>query len=221
MNKIIIYGNGKIAKIAYHFLKKQFDIVCFTVDKKFISEEHIEGLPLSPFENIEKKYDVKKFKMITAVGYLHMNSIREQKYNEAKKKGYSFINYIHPSVEMHENIKIGENNFVLDQVSIQPYVKIGNNNFIWSNATLAHGSIIQDSNWITSGVVISGDVKLNSKCFLGVNATIGHNIVIENETFIGANTLITKNTNAQEVYISKEGNKFRLDSKRFLEFAGV
>lgn len=221
MENIIIYGNGKIAKIIYQFIKKQFNIVAFTVDKKHIQEDTIEDLPLIAFEDIESIYKPDKYKMIIAVGYVQMNNIREQKYNEAKEKGYGFINYIHPSVEIHDNIKLGENNIILDHVSIQPYVTIGDSNIIWSNAVIAHGSNIKDTNWITSGVVISGDSIIKSKCFLGVNATIGHNITIEDANFIGANTLVTKHTKEKEVLISKEGEKFRLDSHRFLQFSGV
>lgn len=221
MQKIIIYGNGKIAKIIYQFIKKEYEVVAFTVENDYLKENLIEGLPVTPFENIEKAYDTSKHKMIIAVGYVQMNDIRERKYLDAKKKGYEFINYIHPSVEMHDNIKIGENNIILDHVTIQPYATIGDSNFIWSNAVIAHGCEIGDTNWITSGVVISGDTTVKSKCFLGVNATIGHSIILENENFIGANTLITKNTHEKEVFISKDGEKFRLDSQRFLQFAGV
>lgn len=221
MENLIIYGNGKIAKIVYHFLKKHFNIVAFTVDNEFIQELNIETIPVVPFENVEKSYNIKNHKIIIAVGYVQMNNIREQKYLEAKEKGYQFVNYIHHSVDIHDNVVIGENNIILDHVTIQPYASIGNNNFIWSNAVVAHGSTIGDVNWVTSGVVISGDSTIKSKCFLGVNATIGHNIVVENENFIGANTLVTKNTKEKEVFISKEGEKFRLDSKRFLQFTGV
>ena len=220
MEKIIIYGNGNIAKIVYHFLKKQFDIVGFTVDKEYIIESSIERLPLVPFEDVQEKYDVSKYKMIVAIGYIQMNNVREKKYQEAKEKGYNFVNYIHPSVEIHENLIIGENNIILDHVALQPYVSIGNSNFLWSNSTLARSSI-ENTNWITSGVVISGDVILKSKCFLGVNATIGHNISIASENYIGANSLIIKNTNEKEVFISRDSEKFRLDTQRFIKFAGI
>jgi sugar O-acyltransferase (sialic acid O-acetyltransferase NeuD family) len=221
MEKVIIFGNGRIAKIIYQFVKKHFKVVSFTVDKKYIEKNNVENLPLIPFEDIQNKYRPDEYKMLIAVGYVQMNTIREQKYQEAKEKGYGFINYIHPSVEMHDNVKIGDNNVILDHATIQPYVTMGNSNFVWSNAVVAHGSIVEDTNWITSGVVVSGDATIKSKCFLGVNATIGHNVIIEDENFIGANTLVTKNTNEKEVFISKDGEKFRLDSQRFLQFAGV
>ena len=86
MEKIIIYGNGKIAKIIYHFFKKKFNVVGFTVDKKYIQENSIESLPLISFEEVHEKYNVNEYKMIIAVGYVQMNSVREKKYKEAKKK---------------------------------------------------------------------------------------------------------------------------------------
>ncbi|MBK2054447.1 PglD-related sugar-binding protein [Francisella noatunensis] len=219
--KVVIYGNGKIAKVVYQFVKKKFEVVAFTVERKYKNSDAIEGVPLIEFEDIQNQCDPKEHKMLIAVGYVQMNNIRERKYQEAKKKGFSFINYIHPSVEIHENIEMGENNIVLDHVTIQPYVKIGSSNFVWSNAVIAHGSVIDDTNWITSGVVVSGDAIIKSKCFLGVNATIGNNTVIESESFVGANTLVTKNTAPKDVFISREGEKFRLDSQRFLQFTGV
>jgi hypothetical protein len=45
--------------------------------------------------------------------------------------------------------------------------------------------------------------------------------MLEDETFIGANTLVTKDTNKGDVFISKPGEYFRLDSQRFLQFAKV
>ncbi|MDC3309581.1 acetyltransferase [bacterium] len=221
MEKLVIYGNGRIAKIIYQFLKKQFDVVGFTVDKEFIETEDVEGLPLIAFEDLKKTFTPKDHKMLIAVGYVRMNEVRLQKYLEGKAKGYKFINYIHPSVVWHDNIRIGENNIILDYVSIQPYVDIGNSNFIWSNAVIAHGSTLMDTNWITSGVVVSGDAVIKSKCFLGVNCSIGHNVTIEDGNFIGANSLVTKSTMPNEVFISRDSEKMRLNSKRFLKFSEV
>lgn len=221
MEKLVIYGNGRIAQIIYQFLKKQFDVVGFTVDKEFIETEDVEGLPLIAFEDLEKTFSPKDHKMLIAVGYVRMNEIRRQKYLEGKAKGYKFINYIHPSVEWHDNVRLGENNIILDYVSIQPYVDIGNSNFIWSNAVIAHGSRLMDTNWITSGVVVSGDAVIKSECFLGVNCSIGHNVTIEDGNFIGANSLVTKSTMSNEVFVSRDSDKVRLDSKRFLQFSRV
>ena len=221
MEKIIIYGNGKMAKIIHSFLSEEYEVVAFTVDKEYVKETEIFSLPVIDFEKIEKMYNPQNYKMIIAVGYLEMNKLRQRKYIESKQKGYEFINYIHPSVQIHENSKIGENNVILDHVSLQPFSKIGNNNFIWSGAIIAHGCIVEDNCWITPGVIVAGDSTIRSNCFIGINAAIGHNIIVEKENFIGANVLINKSTSEKEVYITSDGEKFRLDSNKFIKFAGV
>lgn len=219
--KLIIYGNGKIAKIVYEYVKKEFDIICFTVPGKLITEKVMKGLPIHPFEMIADLFEPASHKMIIAIGYHQMNKIRNQIYLEAKTVGYKFINYIHPSAHIHDDLIIGENNIILDNVSIQPGVRIGDNNFIWSNSVIAHECSIDNSCWIASGTVIAGSTEIRSGCFLGINATIGHNIIISNNNFIGANTLITKSTDINEVYLMQDSQKIRLDSQRFLKFSGV
>jgi len=222
MKKVIIYGNGKMAGILYKFIRRCYEVVAFTVDERVMSDKKIFlGLPLVAFETVEKDFSVDEYKMIVALGYINMNNLRVQKYKEAKQKGYEFVNYIHPSVIIHDDLIIGDNNVIFDHVSIQPGAMIGNSNYFWSNSVLAHGSSVEDGNWIASGVVISGDTKVGSCTFLGVNACIGHNIIIGDECFIGANALVTKQTTAKSVWLNREAEQFRLDSKRFLVFTGV
>jgi len=221
MTDLIFFGTGKIARVAYFFLKKENKIAAFTVDKNMMDEKKLFDIPVISFDEIQDIYPPKDYKMFVSVGYQRMNKFRAEKYNEAKGKGYDFINYIHPSVEWHDNIEIGDNNIIMDQVSIQPYVKIGNNNFFWSNSVVAHMSIVEDNCWIASGVTIAGGSTIKSYAFLGVNAAIGNQITIGHENFIGANTLISKDTKEKEVYITRDGGKYNLDSERFLQFAGV
>ena len=219
--KLIIYGNGKIAKVVYEYVKNEFDIICFTVPSKLITATDMKGLPIYPFEKIVNLFEPASHKMIIAVGYHQMNTIRDQRYLKLKAMGYKFINYIHPSVHRHDDLIIGEGNIILDNVSIQPGVRIGNNNFIWSNSVIAHECSIENSCWIASGTVIGGSTEIRSGCFLGINASIGHNIIVNNNNFLGANTLITKSTDINAVYLMNDSQKIRLDSQRFLKFSGI
>jgi sugar O-acyltransferase (sialic acid O-acetyltransferase NeuD family) len=221
MKKLIIYGNGKIAKVIYQYAKKQFNVIGFTVDSKFKFADLFENKPLISFENIEDIYDSKDHFLIIAVGYIEMNNVRKKIFSEVKLKGYQVTNLIDPSVLIHDDVTIGDGNIILDNVSIQPGSKIGSNNFIWSNATIAHGCSINNDSWIASGATIGGDSILDSGCFIGLNSTIGHNVRISKQTFIGANCLVTKSTLPDSVYVSKDSSPLRLDSTRFLKFSSV
>jgi sugar O-acyltransferase (sialic acid O-acetyltransferase NeuD family) len=219
---VIIYGNGHMAQMLYHFIKMQYNVEGFTVDSQCIKDTRsLESLPLIAFAEIEQYYPASSHDMLIAVGYGGMNAIRKQKYLEVKQKGYALINYIHPSVDVHENITIGDNNIILDHASIHPYSSIGNGNFISSNSNIGHGCTIGDFCWVNAGVSVGGESNLGNQCFYGINAVIGHGITIANECFIGANTLISQNTSPKGVYLSENSEKFRLESDLFLKFSST
>ena len=216
--KLIIYGNGQMARMFLHFARTQFDVVAFTVDRAVVEDREIEGVPVIAFEEITTHLSPASHAMITAVGYLAMNELRAEKYAAALTLGYRFVNYVHPSVVWHPTLIAGENNVILDHVAIHPYTRLGNSNFICSNASIGHGCRIGDNCWINSGVAIGGETELGDGCFLGINATIGDNIVIGRQCYVGANTLISRSTQAEEVFVSASGERFPLSSQAFLRF---
>ena len=216
--KLIIYGNGQMARMFLHFARLEYEVVAFTVDRTVLAAPVIEGLPVVPFEEIEAFYPPAEHSLITAVGYLEMNQLRARKYQEGLGKGYAFVSYVHPSVVRHANVFVGENTIILDHVAIHPYTQIGNSVFIASNASIGHGCRIGDNGWINSGVSVGGETVIGDGVFLGINATVGDNIQVERQSYVGANTLVSRNTLAEEVVISASGERFPLSSQAFLQF---
>ena len=162
-NKLIIYGNGSIAKLVYSYMQDDYDVIAFTVDEKCIGEDFLLGLPLIPFEEIESVYSPSDHKMIIAIGFVDMNVIREQRYHQAKRKGYSFVNCWHSSVIKHSSVKVGENNIILEHASIHPFSVLGNSIFISSNSNIGHDCIINDNCWINAGVSVAGETTIGGK----------------------------------------------------------
>ncbi len=202
MKKIIIFGTGEFAEVAYFYLKNdsQYEIIAFTENKKFMKKEKLFDLPIVPFEGIENMYDPLEFELFIAVVYTKMNHIREKIFNEAKLKGYNLIKYVNSKAIIWGEVEIGENCFILENVVIQPFVKIGNNVIIWSGNHIGHHTKIDDHCFITSHVVISGNVEIGSNCFLGVNSTIRDGIKIAPECVIGAGSVILKDTKSKQVF---------------------
>lgn len=215
---LVIYGNGQIARMLFHFAKSAYRITAFTVDRELIEGGTYADVPIIPFDEIQHYHPPGENRMIIAVGFVHMNRIRAERHAAARQKGYAFANYIHPSVVLHEDLSIGENNVILDHVSLNPGTSIGNSNFICSNVAIGHGCNIRDNCWINSGVAIAGETAINSNCFIGINAAIGDNISLAERCYIGANTLITRSTQVSEVYVSAHGERFPLPSEKFLRF---
>lgn len=211
--KIVIIGNTSNARLAKFFFEtdSSYEVVAFSVNRAYITDENYEGIPVVAFEELEKNYPPSQFDVFVAVGYNKMNKIREELYHQCKKKGYFLPNYISSKCSFLTRENIGDNNLILEDNTIQPFVKIGSNNVFWSGNHIGHDTIIGDHNFLTSHVVVSGFVKIENNCFIGVNATLRDAITIASETLIAAGSIIMKNTDFQDVYAPARSVK--LDKK--------
>lgn len=210
MTEVIIFGCGDLAKQVYYYLENdsEFNVICFTVNEKYIKDKYLLGKDVIAFEEIELRFPVNKYKFITAIGYNNMR-IRNKIYNDIIEKGYDFINYIHKSVVINTPIQIGRNNLILSNVVIEPNVKIGNNNIIYSNTVVGHDSTIDENNIISIGNNIAGFTRIKSGCFIGIGSTIIDNLTIEDESLIGAGSLVIKNTEKLGVYLGVAAKRIR------------
>jgi sugar O-acyltransferase (sialic acid O-acetyltransferase NeuD family) len=203
MAKIILFGTGDIAQLAkfYFDSDSEHEVVAFTVNESYITATTFEDKPVIAFEGIEHTYPPTEYKMFIALSYAQMNKVREQKYNEAKVKGYELVSYISSKCTYLSQFKTGDNCFIFEDNTIQPFVKIGSNVTMWSGNHIGHHSIVESHNFISSHVVISGHCLIKSYSFLGVNSTIGHKVTIAEATLLGAGVVVTKDTLANGVYV--------------------
>ncbi len=216
MEKVIIFGTGDISEIAHLYLteSKIFEVVAFTEDKEYLTKTKFKDLPVIAFEDIEKEYNPSSYKMFIPLSYSKVNKFREEKFNEAKNKGFSFISYISPNSYVHENVQIGENCFIFEDNTIQPFVKIRDNCILWSGNHIGHHSIIHDNCFIASHVVISGGCEIGKNTFIGVNATLRDHIKIGQSNVIGAGALILSDTKDDSVFISSGTEVSKVPSSR-------
>lgn len=221
MKEIIIFGIGKIADVIQYYMREESNlpVKAFTADKEYISEENFNGLPVIPFEGIEKSHPPEQYNMFIAIGYQDLNALREEKMKEAEEKGYHLISYIHPQSFVPRDLQYGKNCFIMCNVNIHPRVKLGDNVFVWSGAMIGHHSSIGNHNWFTSAVNIGGNVTIGNNCFFAMNATVGHSVVLGSEVFTGANALVTKNMDNGKVIIAESQKPIKLNSKQFLRMS--
>lgn len=214
MNKVIIFGTSQLAQLANYYLNtdSKYEVVGFTVHKKFMDKNIFENKKVIPFEEIEIYYSPNEYSLFAPMTGKGLNKIRENIYNEGKKKGYNFISYISSKASVLTT-NIGENCFILEDNTIQPYVKIGNNCVLWSGNHIGHHSIINDHVFITSHVVISGNCIIESYSWLGVNSTLRNGLVIAEGTLIGMASCITKNTEKYTVYMGIPGKACGLSNE--------
>lgn len=216
MSKIVIFGAAEMAEVAHYYFQhdSEHDVAAFTVDKEFLRQEEFCGLPVVPFEEIEKQFPPSSNSMFIALGYSKVNKMREAKFNEAKSRGYQLISYVSSRATVWPGFQVGENCFILEDNTIQPFVEIGNNVTLWSGNHIGHHSKIGDNVFISSHVVISGGVAIEPNCFIGVNSTIRDHLTIARECVIGMGCVISKDTKEREVYVGEASSASRVPSNR-------
>lgn len=219
MRKLIIFGTGKIGQVVTHHFKtdSDYEVVGFTTDPDFVPPSgKYDGLPVVPFNAVEKHFTPQDHALFVAVGYQQMNRIRAARLEEARAKGYATASYVSSHNKYHKPEQFGVNCFVMSGEPLQPHCKIGDNCFIWANAVVGHHAQVADDCWITSGAVIGGNSRIGRGCFLGLNATVGHEISIGDYSLIGAGARVMKDAPAESVYIPSETPRFRLTSSQFI-----
>ncbi len=212
--KIIIYGIGKFPQLLSIYLQDKFDIVGYTVEKEYLSQNQFLEKPVIAFEDIEKEYNPKEFSCFVAIGYSYINKLRERIVKEVKAKKYNLVSYVHPSSIIAKDVEIKENTFIFENVTIQPFTKLEENLIIWSNATICHDTIIEKNCFIGANSCINGFVKIGQNSFIGANSTIRNNISIGKFNIIGAGCTILENTENNKVYKSKNPILLDINSEK-------
>ena len=218
-SKVVLFGTGQFAELMHWYLSHQspYEVVGFTVDAAYQEWDAFHGLPVVPFETVQEYYSPDHYKMLVFISFQQVNRLREQKYHEAKAKGYQFITYVSPNAHACTT-DIGENTVIMEDNVVQPFVHVGNNVILWSGNHIGHHTTIRDHVFIASHVVVSGAVEVGERTFIGVNATLRDNITIAPDNVIGAGALILKDTAPFEVYVGQKGTKI---DKRSDELRGI
>jgi len=217
--KLIIVGSGETGLIACEYFQfdSEYEVVAFSVSEGYISKSMVNGLPVTPFETLEKNYPSSEFEVYIAISSGKLNRNRTFLYKEAKKKGYRCASYVSSKAFIWRNVEVGENCFIFENNTLQPFVRLGNNITLWSGNHIGHNTIINDNCFISSHCVISGFCEIGENSFLGVNCTIENNVKIAIDNFIGAGALIQKNTVKKSFYQVKQTELSKVNSHRLFK----
>ncbi len=214
--KLVLFGDSAFAEVAYELFTHDsaYEVVAFTINKEYIKQESLFGLPVVAYEEVEKLYPPREYEMHIALVYNTLNRIREKFYTDARKKGYTLANYVSSRCFVWRNVTMGDNVFIFEDNTVQPFVKIGSNVVLWSGNHIGHHSVLGNHLFISSHVVISGFCTVGDYTFMGVNSTVGNNINIGKDCLIGSGCLIVKDTGDGKLY---KGTASKADDQSIYE----
>lgn len=216
--KIIIFGVSELARVALNYFKKEnrFDIVGFVADKEFLKEDQIfNGCPCFSTEEAFSKFSTDEYMVFIAINSMQLNYSRTKVYNRFKEKGYKFASYISPHAFIWDDVKIGDNAFILENNVLQTGVTIGDNVTLWSGNHIGHGSTIGDNVFISSHCVISGMVEVGNNTFFGVNSCVADQAKIGKDNFIAMGAVVNKSTEDDMLMLGNPAQPRNISAKKF------
>lgn len=194
MKNIVLIGGGNQAHYTIDIIEKEgkYKVIGIIDSKSDVGSYKFGYKILGRQENIIQI--IKEYQIdggIISIGdnwsrYYVKNQILELVPN------FNFVNAIHPSVIIGNDVKIGVGVVAMAGVIINPKATIGDFTFFATGAQIEHDCIIENFSSVSAGSVTGGYVKLGKFSAITLNVTIVDRVTIGENTVVGAGSLVLK-----------------------------
>ena len=204
MKKLLIFGTTEMARIAFFFFSSQreYEVVGFTVDSSHRDSDEHCGLAVYDFDYLEKTHPPSEYELFIAVGPTKMNTLREEKFYQAKSRGYALASFISEKATCYS--RVGENCFVADFANVQPFATVCDNTFIWEFALVGNEASVGPNCFLSPKSVVSTFARIGKNSVLGTSSTVRTRVVVGEYSLIGATCYISANTLPNSVYGARQ-----------------
>ena len=191
---IVLIGGGNHVQYCIDIIEKEgkYNIVGIIDSIKDIGEEIYGYKVIGRQEDIMSlgyKYNFSKG--IITVGD---NWIRSKIYDDIHKRWpyFNYVNAIHPSVIIGNNVKIGFGVIAMAGVIFNPGAQIGDFSFFATGAQIEHDCVIYYFASVSAGSILGGHVMIRPYAAISLGVTIFDRIIIGKNSVIGSGSLVTK-----------------------------
>jgi len=219
MKNIVLIGGGNQAHYTIDIINKEgkYNII------GIIDSIHDIGSNRFGYKVLGRQEDIIKLKEqynieggIISIGD---NWVRYYISSQIKKEipDFNFVNAIHPSVVIGDNVQLGEGVVMMAGCIINPKSKIGDFTFFATGAQVDHDCNIKNYSSISAGSITGGYVTLGEFSAITLGVTVVDRLKIGKNTVIGAGSLVIKDlpdnvlvygNPCKVIRTRKEGEKF-------------
>ena len=124
----------------------------------------------------------------------HSNSAEKEKTMiDLMKRGFEFINAIHPHSIIAGSAILGKNVIVNAGAIIQPFATIGTGVMIHAGVIIEHDNCIGDFVNLAPGVKLAGWVTVKKGAYIYTNASVIPRITVGENAVVGAGAVVVNN----------------------------
>jgi sugar O-acyltransferase (sialic acid O-acetyltransferase NeuD family) len=221
MKNIVLFGGGNQVHYTLDIIQKQglYNVV------GIIDSVHDVGTERFGYKIIGRQEDIKslieEYGIEAGIITIGDNWIRYYISEQVKSlvKDFEFVNAIHPSVVIGNNVQIGTGVVVMAGVIINPMAKIGNHTFFATGCQIEHDCTIDDYASVSAGSVLGGYVHIKKYSAVTLGVTILDRITIGQNSVIGSGSLVIKNVpdNILAYGNPSKNIRFRAEGEKFLK----
>lgn len=126
---------------------------------------------------------------------------------------YNFATLIDPSAIIGENVLVGKGTVLCAGSIVSIDVKIGEHCLVNVNASISHGSILNDFVSLAPNVSISGDVYLHKYVEVGANAVIREKLLVNNGAVVGMGGVVISDIEENHIVVGNPAKFLKIVEK--------
>jgi len=196
MKNLIIIGAGKFGREVYSWAKQmrahgvEWQIKGFLDNRRQILDSFNYNVAIlaAPENYIPLLDDL----FVCAVG---CPQTKKQYCEMLTARGARFVNIIHPTVVMGENVKIGNGVILCPYVVVSCEATVGDFVSVNLHVVLGHDAKIGSYCQINSNVSLGGGAIVQEGVTIGSNSAILPNAIVEKYAVVGAGTVVLRKVN--------------------------
>ncbi len=220
---VVIYGNGNFAGLLWYCLTHDSarEVVGFTVDRAFVGGGMLQGLPVLPFDELERHFPPDQVELLIALGYRRINALRRERFEQAKARRYHCASYVSSRAKVWPDLVMGENCLIFDHAQIETEVTLHDNVIVRSGARLGSHCTLGAHSFVAAQAAIGANVVCGAQAFVGVGAVVRDGLRLGERSFVGPGAVLLEDSEADAVYVGDPARKDEHSALIVTDAAGI
>tara|TARA_Y100001970_G_C14257389_1_gene876528 strand:+ start:10028 stop:10726 length:699 start_codon:yes stop_codon:yes gene_type:complete len=174
---------------------------------EYISNNKIFGLPIFHKKNFLKILKERKIQSVFIIE--DAGQQRSNIFKQLKKEKIKILSFIHNSVRLMGNNKIGKGVIIFPDCYIGYKSDIGDGVLMQSGCRIDHHNVIGNFCDLNPNLTTGGFTKIGNYCEINISVDIINRISIGNFSRVGAGSLVLKNIKSKELHYGRPAKFIR------------
>jgi sugar O-acyltransferase (sialic acid O-acetyltransferase NeuD family) len=194
MRNLVLIGGGNQAHYTIDIIEKEnkYNIIGIIDSVHPVGSDRFGYRIIGRQENLIEL--IKEYNIEVGIISIGDNWSRYYVYNQIREliPDFEFVNSIHPSVIIGNNVKLGKGVVAMAGCIFNPKSTIGDFTFFATRAQVEHDCYIDDFSSISAGSITGGYVRLGKFSAITLGVTVMDRVEIGENTVIGSGSLVVK-----------------------------